>query len=66
MPRGTCEKCGQHDAFLYAVPLTLGMSFFLCTRCLTLPHEWSDDENDEIANGLSVWQFSQRQLSDIG
>jgi len=30
MPRGTCENCGQHDAFVYAIPLAFGRNRCLC------------------------------------
>ena len=46
MPRGTCETCRQHDVFLHASPLT-ARTVFVCVRCLTLPQEWDDGEDDE-------------------
>jgi hypothetical protein len=51
MPRGNCENCGRHDMFVYATPLAFGTNAFVCARCL--PHEWDDDEDDEIANGFN-------------
>jgi hypothetical protein len=56
MPRGTCENCGQHDAFVYASPLALGRSVFVCVRCLNFPHEWDDYENDR--SGTLVGELS--------
>jgi hypothetical protein len=53
MPRGTCENCEQHDAFVYATPFAVGRNVFVCARCLTLPRECDDDEHDEIANSNS-------------
>ena len=47
MPRGTCENCGRHNVFVYAVPLAAGRNVFVCPQCLALPHEWGDDEDDE-------------------
>ena len=47
MPRGTCENCGQHDAFVYSVPLALGRNLFVCAWCLNLPRARKDDEEDE-------------------
>ncbi len=46
MPRGTCENCEEHDAFVYASPLAFGRNVFVCVQCL--PHEW--DEDDENAD----------------
>jgi hypothetical protein len=60
MPRGTCENCGRHDAFVYPVPLTFGRNLFVCARCITLPREWDDDEEDLNPNSnLCLWQSSQ-------
>ena len=33
MPRGSCEKCRQHDMFVHATA-TAGRNAFLCARCL--------------------------------
>ena len=48
MPRGTCDTCGRHDAFLYAVPLTIGKNLFVCAQCLILPQEWHDDGVENV------------------
>lgn len=47
MPRGACENCGQHDAFVYAVPLGFGRNLFVCARCLNLPRARENDDEDE-------------------
>jgi hypothetical protein len=47
MPRGTCENCGQHDAFLYATPLAFGRNIFVCARCLNLPPERGEGDDDD-------------------
>ena len=47
MPRGTCENCGQHDAFVYPTPLAFGRNVFDCARCLNLPPQQDEDEVDE-------------------
>jgi len=47
MPRGTCENCGRHDVFVYAVPLACGLNAFVCTRCLKLPEARLEDDEDE-------------------
>ena len=61
MPRGTCENCGQHDAFLYATPLAFGRTTFICARCLNLPQEKcdEDEDEDEDANGCVGDAFSR-------
>jgi hypothetical protein len=48
MPRGTCENCDEHDAFVYSSPLAFGRNVFVCIRCLAFPDECEEDENDEI------------------
>ena len=45
MPRGTCENCGQQDAFVYASPIGFCKTVFICARCLS--HEWDEDEANE-------------------
>ena len=50
MPRGTCENCEEHDAFVYASPLAFGRNVFACVQCLALPRECDDDEDDENAD----------------
>ena len=47
MPRGTCENCGQHDVFVYAVPIACGWNAFVCARCLKLPEARLEDHEDE-------------------
>jgi hypothetical protein len=47
MPRGTCENCGQHDAFVYSVPLALGRNLFVCARCLNLLRAREEDEDED-------------------
>ena len=51
MPRGTCENCGQHDAFVYAIPLAFGRNLLVCARCLNLScaRENEDEDDDDDA-----------------
>jgi hypothetical protein len=47
MPRGTCENCGRHDVFVYATPLAFGRNVFVSARCISFPHGWDGDEDDD-------------------
>ncbi len=47
MPRGTCENCGQHDVFVYAVPIACGWNAFICARCMKLPEACLEDDDEE-------------------
>jgi len=47
MPRGTCDKCGQHDVFVHATPVALGRNVFLCAPCLNPSQGWNDGEDNE-------------------
>ena len=44
MPRGSCDKCRQHDMFVHATA-SAGRNAFLCARCLYRFAEW-DGSND--------------------
>ena len=46
MPRGACENCGRHDAFVYAIPLAFGRNLLVCARCLNLPLARENEDED--------------------
>ena len=53
MPRGTCEYCDEHDAFVHAAPAAFGKKAFVCTLCLNLlqPNEGEGVEPARSAPG---------------
>ncbi len=60
MPRGACENCGRHDAFVYAIPLAFGRNLLVCTRCLNLPRARENEDEDEGMKALTMMRHKKK------
>jgi len=53
MPRGICDNCEDHDAFVFAIASAAGTTVFLCAACLSGLYEEDDEEDQD--EGSNEW-----------